>query len=68
MVAFAQSQAAEQMAHNVHPREIGRGIGDQIGLACRLSPYHGARRLGVARALWFDLPHSYAALTAGQLS
>ena len=68
MVAFARSQTSVQMAQEVHPRQIGRGIGDQIGLACRISPYHGSRRLGVARALWFDLPHSYLALTGGTLS
>ena len=68
MVAFARSQVETQLAQDVHPRRIGRGIGDQIGLACRISPYAGTRRLSTARALWFDLPHSYAALTAGTVS
>ena len=67
MVRFAQSQVAEQLAAEVHPRRIGQGIADQIGLACRVSPWEGSRRLGVARALWFDLPQTYAQLTQGSL-
>jgi hypothetical protein len=67
-VRFAQSQVAEQMAAHVHPEAIGRGIADQIALACKLSPFTGSRRLAVARALWFDLPDTYAQLTAGRLS
>jgi hypothetical protein len=67
-VRFAQSQVAEQLAAKVHPATIGRRIADQIALACKLSPFAGSRRLCVARALWFDLPHTYAQLTAGQLS
>jgi hypothetical protein len=50
MVRFAQSQTAQQMAADVHPERIGRGIADQIALACRVSPFEGSRRLGVARA------------------
>ena len=68
MVRFAQSQVAEQLAAEVHPRRIGQGIADQIALACRVSPWEGSRRLGVARALWFDLPQTYAQLTRGSLS
>jgi hypothetical protein len=67
-VRFAQSQVAEQMAAKVRPEVIGRGIADQIALACKLSPVTGSRRLGIARALWFDLPETYAQLTAGRLS
>jgi hypothetical protein len=44
-VRFAQSQVAEQMAARVHPEQIGRGIAQQIGLACRISPVTAARRL-----------------------
>ena len=67
LVRFAQSQVAEQLAADVHPRRIGQGIADQIGLACRVSPWEGSRRLGVARALWFDLPETYGQLTQGRL-
>ena len=57
MVAFARSQVEAQIVDDrLDPAAIGRGIGDQIGLACRVSPFHGSRRLGIARALHFDLP------------
>jgi hypothetical protein len=52
-VRFAQSQVAEQLAAEVHPTVIGRGIAEQIGWACRLSPVVAARRLNTARAWWF---------------
>jgi hypothetical protein len=37
-VRFPQSQVAEQLTADVHPEAIGRGIAEQIGLACRISP------------------------------
>jgi hypothetical protein len=52
----------------VHPDAIGRGIAEQIGLACRISPSVAARRLSTARAWWFDLPSTYRQLTSGELS
>src|SRR5829696_138618 len=67
-VRFAQSQVAQQIAADVHPKAIGRGIADQLALACKVSPTEGSRRLGVARALWFDLPGTFRLLTGGQLS
>jgi hypothetical protein len=67
-VRFAQSQAEQQLAADVHPDKIGRGIADQLGLACRVSGWEAARRLGVARGLWFDLPGTYRLLAAGQIS
>ena len=66
-VRFARSQAAEQVAAGVHPKKLGQGIADQIALACRISPWEASRRLGVARALWFDLPETFAQLAAGEL-
>jgi len=35
---------------------VGRGIADQVALACKVCPSEGSRRLGFARALHFDLP------------
>jgi hypothetical protein len=67
-VRFAQSQVAEQLAAGVHPDRIGRGVAEQIGLACRISPVAAACRLTTARALWFELPDSYTQLVAGELS
>jgi Domain of unknown function (DUF222) len=76
-VRFAQSQAEQQLAADVHPDKIGRserqraiglGIADQLGMACKVSGFEAARRLGVARALWFDLPDTYRLLTDGRIS
>ena len=64
-VRFAQSQVAEQLAADVHPDKIGRGIAEQIGLACRISPVVAVRRLNTARAWWFELPDTYAQLLPG---
>ena len=36
-VRFAQSQVAQQIAADVHPKAIGRGIADQLALACKVS-------------------------------
>jgi hypothetical protein len=67
-VRFAQSQAEAQLATDVHPNKIGRGIADQLGLACHMSGFAAARRLEMARALWFDLPQTYRLLVAGEIS
>ena len=69
MVAFARSQVEQHIADDrFDPAAVGRGIGDQIGLACRVSPFHGSRRLGIARALHFDLPGVRDLLAAGRIS
>jgi hypothetical protein len=67
-VRFAQSQVEGQMAADVHPDKIGRGIAEQIGLACRISPATAARRLNTARLWWFEMPKTYRQLTTGELS
>jgi Domain of unknown function (DUF222) len=67
-VSFGRSQVQAQLAADVHPDKMGRGIADQLGLACRISGFEAARRLGVARALWFDLPETYRLLVAGDIS
>ena len=66
-VRFAESQVEQQLAAGVHPRVIGRGIADQIALACRVSPTRGSRRLdcpGVVVRPAGDL----RLLTAGRVS
>ena len=68
MVAFARLQTAEQIAHGMHPRAIGRGIADQIALACRVSPSEGSRRLHTARDIVLDMPHTLALLSRGDLN
>jgi hypothetical protein len=67
-VRFAQSQAEAQLAADVHPSKIGRGIADQLGLACQVSGFAAARRLEMARALWFDLQQTYRLLSVGEIS
>ena len=67
-VRFGQSQVAEQLGAEVHPTRIGRGIAEQIGLACRISPVAAARRLNTARAWCLELADTYAQLTTGELS
>ena len=67
VVRFARARVERQLALDVHPRDVGRGIAEEIGLACRVSPTVAARRLGSAWAWWFDLPHTYAALASGRL-
>ncbi|MGH7750794.1 MAG: DUF222 domain-containing protein, partial [Candidatus Dormibacteria bacterium] len=71
IVAFARSQVETHLtqarAGGLDPRAVGRGIADQIALACRISPYHGSRRLGVARALE-DLPRIAGLLAGGRIS
>jgi Domain of unknown function (DUF222)/HNH endonuclease len=66
-VRFAKSQVEEQLAANVDPERIGRGIAEQIGLARRISPTTAARRLSTARVLWFELPETYSQLIAGEV-
>ena len=55
IVRFGVSQVESQQRADVDPRRVGRGIADQVALACRISPTAGSQRLAVARALWFSL-------------
>ena len=67
MVAFASSQV-EQQRQEVDYRRLGRGIADQIALACKISPSAGSRRLSLARAWRFDLPATFGALRRGEVN
>lgn len=69
MVTFARSQVDAQLAdERVDPRRVGRGIADQIALACHVPPTRASRRLEVARVLWAEMPSTRALLVAGQIS
>jgi hypothetical protein len=46
----------------------GRGVASEVALARRDSPAKGGRHLGFAKALVHEMPHTLAALDAGQLS
>ncbi len=67
-VAFKGSQLEVQQVAGVRPRDLGKGIGAQVALARRESPYAGSRLVGLAEALLRELPHTLAALTAGDIS
>ena len=67
-VDFAASQRAEQIAAGVPAGKAGAGVGAQVGLARRDSPFRGGRYLGLAQALPSELPATLAALRAGDTS
>lgn len=67
-VAFAWSQVAAQRRADLDPARVGRGIADQLALACRVSPAEGSRRLGLARAWVADLPGTFDLLARGLVS
>ncbi len=67
-VDFDASQRAEQAAAGVPAREQGRGVASQVALARRDSAVKGSRHLGLAKALVLEMPHTLAALAAGEIS
>jgi hypothetical protein len=68
-VGFARSQVvAQQQAVLADPRAVGRGIADQLALACHVSPSEGSRRLGMARVLHAELPATAALLRDGRIN
>ena len=68
IVKFAHAQMAAQREAKVEYRKLGRGIAEQVALACGTSPWHGARQLTLARDLTFELPATFGLLAAGQIS
>ena len=52
-------------AAGVRPERQGAGVASQVALARRESPNRGARRLGLAKVLVAELPHTLAAMRAG---
>src|SRR3954465_10498331 len=56
------------MAAGVRAGTAGAGVGAQVGLARRDSPFRGGRYLGLAQALLTELPATMAALRAGDVS
>ena len=68
IVSFARAQVAEQQSAGVDYRRLGRGIGDQVGMATRTGPWQGARKLTIARDLWHELPGCFGLLAAGEIS
>jgi hypothetical protein len=68
IVRFARSQVAAQREAGVNYRRLGQGIAEQVGLACRVSGWHGARRLSLARDLVTELPQTLVAMSRGEVS
>ncbi|MBP2365995.1 DUF222 domain-containing protein [Pseudonocardia parietis] len=68
-VAFAQDQVEEHITRgDIDPAKVGRGVADQIALACRISPSSGSRRLNTARILHSDLSGVHGLLAEGRIS
>ncbi len=67
-VALADCERARDEAAGVPERRRGQAAGALIGFACRVSPWAGARRLSLARALNDDLPRTMRALRRGEIS
>lgn len=67
-VEFDRSQRQAQREAGVPSAKVGLGIAEQIALARRESPTRGSRLLGLAKALVHELPHTLAALSAGEVS
>jgi hypothetical protein len=67
IVQFARSQVASQRDAGVNYRRSGQGIAEQIGLATGNGPWHGARKLTLARDLIAELPQNFRLLAAGEI-
>lgn len=67
MVRLSQARVERETAEHRRPERVGRGLVEEIGLACRVSPTVAARRLGAAHAWCSDLPRTSGALAAGRL-
>ena len=68
-VAFARDQVEEQIARgDIDPGTVGRGVADQVALACHVSPSVGSRRLNTARVLHLDMPEVRGLLAHGRIS
>jgi hypothetical protein len=65
---FDASQRAAQAAAGLPAERQGRGVGAQIGLARRCSPYRGSRLVGLATVLTREMPHTLAALVGGRIT
>jgi hypothetical protein len=68
IVAFERSQLERQRAAGVRRDCQGRGIGDQVAMACRQPTSQGPRRLGFAKAVVAEMPHTHALLTEGTIT
>jgi Domain of unknown function (DUF222) len=68
IVQFARSQVTAQRRLNVPPDRLGRGIAEQVALACKVGATEGSRRLHHARDLVLDMPKTLDMLAHGEIS
>ncbi len=69
ILQFARAHAASQTASgSVEPEALERSIAAQVGLACRVSPTEGRRRVRIARDLHAGHTRVHELFTAGRLS
>ena len=67
-VALDVEQRERQAVAGVPARRRGLGVATQVGLARHESPHRGRVLLGAAKVWVGEMPHTFAALTAGRLS
>lgn len=65
---LAAQRASREAAEGVPADQRCRGLAAEVALARRESPVRGARSLGLAKALVHEMPHTLAALAAGEIS
>ncbi|KZS70827.1 hypothetical protein A4G29_20180 [Mycobacterium kansasii] len=66
--ALDAARRAAEAAAGMPADRRGRGVANEVALARRDSPARGARHLGFAKALVYEMPHTLAALESGALS
>ena len=67
-VAFVASRTAGLTEKEIKDERAHRSIAAQVALARRDSPFRGGRHVGLAKALVREMPNTYAALRAGEIS
>src|SRR5689334_25399925 len=69
ILVFARAHAVSRTASGtVEPEALERSIAAQVGLACRVSPREGRRRVRIARDLHAGHNRVRALFAAGELS
>lgn len=69
ILAFAHAHVESQIsAGGIEPEALERSIAAQVGLACRISPTQGRKRLRMARDLHSGHTRVQELFAAGQLS
>jgi hypothetical protein len=68
IVELERSQWERQRAAGVRRDCLGRGIADQVAMACHQPTSQGSRRLGFAKAVVHEMPHTHALLSEGSIT